>query len=129
MSKLSRVKLTTIVITIAVLCGLGIWMHYSRPPFLILVAPYGEGATVQFIQPEGGLEGTRVVSPIFTINTPVKQAFQAELTSADVAIPGAVVEFSDTTILPGRFRIRFGDKSFDVMSSRIIVDGQDVGWQ
>jgi hypothetical protein len=43
-------------------------------------------------------------------------------------IPGGRIEFADTTLMPGRFTIRLGQTVFDVMPSRINVDGQDFEW-
>jgi hypothetical protein len=46
-----------------------------------------------------------------------------------VSIPGCVVEFYDTTLLPGRFQIRIGDVLFDVMERGIEVGGKEVDWK
>jgi hypothetical protein len=39
------------------------------------------------------------------------------------------VKFADTTILPGRFTIQFGDVELDVMSSQVLVNGVRHDWQ
>ena len=81
-------------------------------------------AVVQFARPD-----RRLVSPEFPINLPIEESRVAILRSDDVAIPNCVVEFYDTTILPGRFKIRIGDTLFDVMERGIIVGDKEYDWQ
>ena len=51
------------------------------------------------------------------------------LRSDNVSIPGCVVELYDTTLLPGRFKIRVGDVLYDVMERGIIVGDKEFDWQ
>ncbi len=122
------------VLTIAVLILLGfiglsivVRQFVIRPPFLIVLEPTAGTTVVQFIQPMG-FDGRMSVSPMFKINKTISQPFQAALSSRHVTIPSAVIEHGDTTILPGDFRIRFGNDVFVVMSHRIVANGQDYNW-
>jgi hypothetical protein len=65
---------------------------------------------------------------VFDVAGPVARAYRVELVSDDVVIPEGTIEFSDVTILPGRFRIRLGGSEFDVMEARILVDGKEHAW-
>jgi hypothetical protein len=65
----------------------------------------------------------KLVSPEFRVDIPVEKPQEVVLRSDAVAIPGCVIEFCDTTILPGRFKIRIGDALYDVMERGIVVEG------
>jgi hypothetical protein len=99
----------------------------SRPHFLMSVIAQRDSTTVQFIQPLG-FNNHRMVSSKFTVLTTVEHSAEFELKNVPTKLNGAVIEFSDLTIPPGRIRIRFGGRIFDVMSARIIVDGKDEVW-
>lgn len=99
----------------------------SRPHFLMSVIAQRDSTAVQFIQPLG-FNNHRMVSPMFTVSTTVERSAEFELKNASTKLNGAVIEYSDLTVSPGRIRIRFGGRTFDVMSARIIVDGKDEVW-
>jgi hypothetical protein len=120
-----------IAIAAAGFSGLGnlVLLRYyvNRPPFLLIITPSDHGSIVQFIQPLGFDEKT-VVSPKFPVGVEMDEPFIIALISPDCTIPNAAIEFADTTLLPGHFRIRFGDSTIDVMPARIIVDGKNYEW-
>ncbi len=103
--------------------------HYiNGPPFVMIMRPAAKGgATVQFIQPQN--HGRTTVSPEFHVNVGFQAPFIESLNSGDVEIHGAVVEFSDTTILPGAFHLQFGKDVMYVMSSRVNWKGKDYEWK
>jgi hypothetical protein len=113
----------------------------ASPVAIILVAKYGIDAiqgepyrmtlyrvngqsVVQFAQVDVGC-----VSPQFPVNLPIESQQAVALRSKVVSIPGCVVEFCDTTILPGRFKIRIGEVTYDVMERGIEVEGKVFDWQ
>jgi hypothetical protein len=118
-----------IVAAASVLANLALLRHYiNEPPFVLIMKPAAEGgATVQFIQPHD-LEDRTSVSPEFHVDVQLEEPFIESLDSANVTIPGAVVELGDVTILPGAFHLRFGDDVFYVMSSRVHLKGVDYEW-
>jgi hypothetical protein len=121
-----------LLIPLAAFCGMVILAVvgrslFSRPPFLIILQPAGTNTTVQFIQPVG-FDGKMSVSPRFAADVSISEGFQAALTSDSVSIPGAKIEHGDVTMLPGAFHIRFGGTLFQVMSHRVVVNGQDYDW-
>ncbi len=101
--------------------------YVNRPPFLLIITPADNHSIVQFIQPIG-LDDKTVVSPKFLVDVEIDEPFQLALTSNKCAIPKAAIEHGDVTLLPGAFRIRFGDTTINVMPSRIIVDGKNYEW-
>jgi hypothetical protein len=104
------------------------WHYVNEPPFVLIMKPATDGgATVQFIQPHDH-DGRTSASPEFHVDVELKGPFVESLDSANVAIPGAVVELGDVTLLPGAFHIKFGDDVFYVMSSRVHLKGVDYAW-
>jgi len=99
----------------------------SRPHFLMSVIAHRNSTMVQFVQPLG-FNNQRMVSPMFTVSAAVEHPAEFELKIAPTKLKDAVIDFSDLTIPPGRIRIRFGGRTFDVMSACIIVDGKDEVW-
>jgi hypothetical protein len=93
-------------------------------PFEMVLEPSGSGGTVQFVQHERGL-----VSARFPINVPVARSETIVLDSDRAPIPQGTIGFSDTTVLPGRFKISFGGSEFDVMQRAIVVNGKEYAWQ
>jgi hypothetical protein len=109
----------------ACLTGITFWVLAVVPigePYRMILRPTGGRAVVQFLQPDRDVK-----SPEFPVNLAVDRSFEIVL-NGDVAIPGGEIEFSDTTFLPGRFKIRIGDTLFDVMEYRIVVNGTDIRW-
>jgi hypothetical protein len=103
------------------------WIHHRNPAFVMIITARKDSSIVRFVQPRK-YEGYRPTSPKFAVEAVVQKSLELELGDAAKNLPGATIEFSDTTILPGRIRIRYGGRTFDVMESRIIVDGADVSW-
>jgi hypothetical protein len=119
----------TVVALVGCFIGLLIVQRHllAGPPFVLRLEPDGEHATVQFVNPKL-VSNNEIASPKFAIDTRQSAPFETKLMSSETIVPGGTIEFSDTTMLPGRFRIRFGNRVFDVMSSRIVVDGKDTDW-
>lgn len=92
------------------------------PPFLLIVEKNDDGATVQFVKDDV------VKSEKFPISIPISHPYNMRLTRQTAEVPNGTIEFSDTTVLPGQFRIRFGDDTFDVMWARIIVNDKNYFW-
>jgi len=88
------------------------------------VEPEDDHATVRFIDAGPGL-----VSDAFQIDRRIAERQVVVLDSDSVTIPGGQIEFSDTTLLPGRFTIWIGPTIFDVMSRGIDVDGEHFWWR
>ncbi len=103
-----------------------VWLA-NRPAFVMVVTAGTKATTVKFVQPRG-FDNPRMVSPDFLVEAAVAQSIELDIRDVEKSLPGAKIEFSDTTILPGRIRIRYCGRTFDVMSSRIIVDGVDQSW-
>lgn len=95
----------------------------SGPPFRLVIEPAGDQAHVTFLRP-----GTGLKSRDFAVNMNISKRCEVVLESAAVQIPGGRIEFADTTVLPGRFRLRLGDSRFDVMQVGIDVDGRMSDW-
>jgi hypothetical protein len=93
-------------------------------PYRMTLRRFNGQAVVQFAQVDLGL-----VSPEFPVNLPIETQQVVDLRSRDVSIPGCVVEFCDTTILPGRFQIRIGEVTYDVMERGLEVGGKKFDWQ
>lgn len=112
-----------LAIVVSVVLALAIRSSVSGPPFRLIIEPEDDHARVHFLQP-----GTGQVSKTFPISLRLDDRREVVLDSATVAIPSGRIEFADTTILPGRFKLRFGDTLFDVMQRGINVDGQLSEW-
>lgn len=82
---------------------------------------------MQFVKRDSR-NGGRFISPGFQVPLSISTDLQIALASSDVVVPQGTVEFADTTLLPGRFRIRFGSVVLDVMESQIIKDGISHNW-
>lgn len=93
-------------------------------PFRMMLKPAGDHAVVQFAQPDREL-----TSPEFPADLLIEEAHAVDLTSGNVAVPGCKVEFHDTTMLPGRFRLWIGRTHFDLMQRGIIVGGKEYDWR
>lgn len=104
-----------------------LWQCVHKPPFVMIMRPAADGgATVQFVQPQN--HGRTTASPEFHVDVELQSPFITSLNSSNVAIPGAVVELGDVTILPGAFHLRFGKEVMYVMSSRVNWKGMDYYW-
>jgi hypothetical protein len=99
------------------------WSSLHRDPFRMTLKPSDGGTVIQFLQPDRGLS-----SPEFHVDGKVDAPQSVDLRSGDISIPIGKVEFSDTTMYPGRFRIRFGDQEFDVMEPGIEVGSKAHPW-
>jgi hypothetical protein len=101
------------------------WESLSGPPFLMVIETDDGVATVQFVQP-----GKSLVSKSLRIDLdrPLEGRHVVALNSPTVTIPGGQIEFADTSLMPGRFKIRLGRTLFDVMPAGIHVDGQHFEW-
>ena len=97
---------------------------YGNGPFRIAFTPEPDTTVVQFTYPAEHLQ-----SPIFRVPKFVDDPFESELTSTETILPNATIEFADTTIMPGRFKIRVGDSLFDIMSSAINFNGVNYAWE
>jgi hypothetical protein len=104
------------------------WRTYvelsRRKPFLMHVGSAEGQGYVQFEQPDRGW-----ISPKFPMDGHPEGAWSVELRSGEAEIPGGEIEFSDTSLLPGHFRIRLGTRRFDVMEARLEVDGRPHRWE
>ena len=120
-------KVTILLSSLAaalVLACVGLLGLIGGEPFRVMVQPAGDRATIQFERPDDGL-----VSPVFPIDRVGLSRQVGGLRVADRLIPACVVEFIDTTILPGRIRIRIDAQSYDVMERAVIVGGKEYAWQ
>jgi|GEM_PF-2859517 len=99
-------------------------LSVSEPPFRMILEPAGDHAVVRFISPGPGLSSDQ-----FPVSLPISERQEIVLDSERVLIPGGRVVFSDTTILPGRFTIQIGDMLFEIMSSRIVLNGENLEWK
>jgi hypothetical protein len=115
------------VTAILVLALYWLWRSANGLPYLLHMKASENGAAVQFSMRDSGAGQARV-SPIFKVPVSISSDSQITLTSPNVTIPQGLIEFSDTTTMPGRFRIRFGDVVLDVMEARIIADGVSHNW-
>jgi hypothetical protein len=96
----------------------------QREPYRLTLKRRADGQVVaQFARPD-----LKMVSPEFPIDLPIGEPHAAILRSRELSIPGCIIEFCDTTILPGRFRVRIGKSLFDVMEARIEADGRVFDW-
>ena len=95
-----------------------------REPFRLSLEPADGRTVVRFSQPDRGL-----VSPDFPVDLEIEAPTVVDLRSGAATIPGSTIEFSDTTMWPGRFRIRVGRTLFDVMERGMIVDGVERDWR
>ena len=95
----------------------------GRQPYHMVIQPDDDHAVVHFFQPGKGL-----ISRSIRLDIPVQKRENVVLDSPSTAIPGGRIEFADTTILPGRFKIRIAETLFDVMVNRIEVDGKPIEW-
>jgi hypothetical protein len=128
MKSVPRALVTICLVLIGGVIGLCLWWQsVNGPPYLLSIKPSGESAVVKFEQRDSR-EGGDLVSPSIAVPIRVDHESAIELSSGHVQVPGGIIEFADTTLMPGRFRIRFGDETLDVMEARIIVDGVDRAW-
>lgn len=97
---------------------------FGRQPFRMTLRPVDGHAVVRFTQPDRNLS-----SPEFPADLLIEEAHAVDLRSGNVAVPGCKVEFHDTTMLPGRFRLWIGRTYFDVMQRGIIVGGKEHDWR
>ena len=89
----------------------------------MIIEPEDDHATVQFVQP-----GRDRVSRRFRIEGRFEEREVVVLNSANVTVPGGHIQFTDTTLMPGRFTILIGETVFDVMPGGIDVDGRPFEW-
>lgn len=95
----------------------------SRQPYRLVIEPDDGHSVVHFAQP-----GRALMSRGFRVDVHVEKRMNLVLDSSSTAIPEGRVEFADTTILPGRFKVRIGQSLFDVMERGLEVDGSSSGW-
>ncbi|CAN5899174.1 hypothetical protein BH23PLA1_BH23PLA1_08560 [soil metagenome] len=113
-----------VLLLLVLLFATAMVMTNRGEPFRLTIHPDGDHTLVQFSWPNEGL-----LSPTFRVAVPVDEPQVIVLGRGEVTISGGVVEFSDTTLLPGRFQIRLGETHFDVMSSHLRVDGEKFDWE
>jgi hypothetical protein len=118
------IAVAAIVLVLGVLATASMWQSLNGPPFQMVVEPDDDHATVRFIDTGKGL-----ASDSFRIDRRIGERQVVVLDSDSVTIPGGQIEFADTTLMPGRFTIRIGQTIFDVMPSRIDVDGKHFWWR
>jgi hypothetical protein len=110
-------------LSLAVFATKAIREWVSKAPFQMVIEPSGDRAVVQFTRPDFGL-----ISKSFPIELHLEKRQQITLDSPATTVPGGRIEFADTTILPGHFRIRVGESLFDIMVRGIEVNGQQFEW-
>lgn len=117
---------TGISLCMALVAGAALTVRkaFGHEPFRMTLRPVDGHALVQFSHPDQGLS-----SPEFRADLPLDEAHAINLRSGEVRVPGCRVEFYDTSILPGRFRLWVGRTYFDVMQRGIIVDGKEHDWR
>ena len=128
---MSRRK-TTLRLLVALLVGFAAFVFAAKfgidavqgEPYRMTLRRADGQVIVQFARGDLNL-----VSPEFPANVPLDTPRVVVLRSHDVSIPGCVVEFCDTTILPGRFKVRIGEVLYDVMVRGIVVDDKEFDWQ
>jgi len=121
-----------ILVVLLVACGLAVFVLLSKTlrdemdgtPYRMVIEPEDGGAVVRFVRPDEKLE-----SPPFRVAVEVDGPQEIVLDRELKQVPVGKVEFSDTTLLPGRFTIQLGESVLDVMPARINVDGKDYSWQ
>lgn len=96
---------------------------FDGPPYQMVIEPEDDHAIVRFTQ-----AGARLFSKPFRIDHHVERREVVVLDSPAAKIPGGSIVFADTTVMPGKFTIRIGEKRFDVMSRGIEVDGESFDW-
>jgi len=120
----ARTAIVALVSVGLVILGLFIINFVQGSPFQMIIQPAGSGASVQFVQP-----GKQLASPLFPVAVPTSGPQIIILSSSRVTIPRGKITFCDTTLLPGRFQIQFGESQFDVMERAVIVDNREYAWQ
>jgi hypothetical protein len=106
-----------------IIAALGYRAAMSQQPFQMTIRPLDDDAVVQFSRPDVG-----AISPEFPVNLRIEKPTIIILDGPNARIPNGTVDFFDITLLPGRFQFVIGNTRFDVMSSRINVDGKDYDW-
>ena len=114
-----------LIVFMATMIGFGMFAMEALQgePFQMVLKSDGGHSLVQFIQPDRSL-----ISREFPVDLVLDSPQEFELCSNEISLPGCTIEFSDTTMLPGRFQIRIGHALFDVMQRGIIVAGKEYDW-
>lgn len=121
-----RKKVIVAIGTVVVFMGLAFVLvvrSVQRSPFRMTLKPSNGRAVVQFGQPDRNL-----LSDEFNVELWLETPRTFDLRSGAISCPNVKVEFYDTTLLPGRFRIRVGRTLFDVMERGVIIDGYEHAW-
>ncbi len=121
-----RKKVIVAISTVVVFMGLAFVLvvrSVQRSPFRMTLKPSNSHAVVQFGQPDRNL-----LSDEFNVELRLESPRTFDLQSGTISFPNVTVEFYDTTLLPGRFRIRVGGTLFDVMERGVISDGDEHEW-
>ena len=121
-----RKKVIVAIGMMVVLMGIAFLLVLSwiqRAPFRMTLRPLDGHTVVQFEQPDRNL-----LSDEFKVEVRVETPRTFSLRSGTISYPNVTVDFYDTTLLPGRFRIRVGRTLFDVMERGIIIDGNEHEW-
>lgn len=121
-----RNRLIVAISTVLVLMGLAcvlVLRSVQGSPYRMTLKPSDGRAVVQFEQPDRNL-----LSDEFEIELKLETPRTFELRSGTIPFPDVTVEFHDTTLLPGRFRLRVGNTVFDVMQRAVIIDGHEHKW-
>lgn len=104
-----------------------VWRAMNRPPYVLSITSHETGGMIQLEKP-GESPDDSVVSPKIRIPIAVNLDAQVRLQRDTNSIPHGTIEFMDTTTMPGRFQLRFGDVMIDVMPSSIVVNDVSYDW-
>lgn len=121
--KKAAVVFFAVSIAIVFIASVGIDLFDGEAYRLTLERRADGQVVAQFTRPD-----FKLASPEFPVDLPIDKPQAAVLRSHELSIPGCIIEFCDTTTLPGRFRVRIGKSLFDVMEARIEVDGRVFDW-
>lgn len=116
------VPISTVLVLMGLACVLVV-RSVQGSPYRMTLKPSDGYAVVQFEQPERNL-----LSDEFKVELKLEAPRTFELRSGTIPFPDVTVEFHDTTLQPGRFRIRVGSTVFDVMQRAVIIDGNEHEW-
>lgn len=105
-----------------------VWRAMNRPPYVLSITSHESGGMIQLEKP-GESPGDSVFSPKIHIPIAVNLDAQVRLQRDTNSIPHGIVEFMDTTTMPGRFLLRFDDVVIDVMPTGIVVNDVSYDWQ
>lgn len=126
---LKRRLIPTALVVSAVLASVVVGLNLmfamlQGAPFQMTLKLLNGHTVAQFAQPDHNL-----VSEEFPVDLAIDTPQTIELRSDKISVPGVIVDFCDISLLPGRFQLRIGRSQFDVMRSRIAINGKDHSWR